>query len=152
MANLKDKQSQLHSMLPVVRVGPGLQTSVPPNVESSLMEFARAWEFLEPAVAISGEQTMASVLAALANKICRLWVSDTSAVIGEIVRYPSGLTVGNGWLTGGDLKEIVSWIPMLEAWAKANGATKTRVIGRRGWVRAAPGYKEFRTVVMKDLV
>lgn len=150
MASLKSKQSLLPSMLPVVRVGPGLQISDPPNVQSSLMEFAKAWEFLAPAVERDGEHTMESVLDALRRGVRRLWVSDTSAFITEIIRYPSGLVVGQAWLAGGDLKEILSWLPVLEAWAKAHGATQARVNARRGWVRAL-GYREFRVSMTKDL-
>jgi hypothetical protein len=114
------------------------------------MEFAKAWEFLAPAVERDGEHTMESVLTALSKGIRRLWVSDTSAAVTEIRHHPSGLVVGHAWLAGGDLKEILSWLPLWEAWSKAHGATQTRVSARRGWVRAL-GYKEFRVSMAKDL-
>jgi hypothetical protein len=39
----------------------------------------------------------------------------------------------------------------LEEIAKAAGAVKVEVEGRRGWRRVLPGYREVRTVLEKDL-
>jgi len=150
MANLKDKQSLSPLTLPVVLVGPGLRISDQLNEENRLLAFERAWGLLAPAVEREGEHTKASVLAALCRGKRRLWVSATSALVSEIVTYPSGLVVGNAWLAGGNLKEIASWLPLWEEWSKSHGAVRTRVNGRRGWGRVI-GYKEVRAVMMKDL-
>lgn len=37
----------------------------------------------------------------------------------------------------------------LDEWAKAIGATRLRVVGRRGWVRRLPHFKEVGTIVEK---
>jgi hypothetical protein len=169
MVSLNDKQSQSRSMwpagaaaqdvpptsarenkLPIVRVGSDLTVTPVEGEEASLREFARAWEFIGAAVDRDGEQDMASVLKAMARGTRQLWVSDTSAVITEVLRYPSGLQIVNGWLAGGDVKEIESWLPMLEGWGKERGATQARANGRRGWKKPT-GYKEFRVSMYKDL-
>jgi len=149
MASLKSKQLQSPYQLRVVQVvesrpGPLLSEA------SSQAEFERAWVFLAPAIERSGEHTKASVLAALGRGHRQLWVSATSATITEMIVYPSGLKVMNIWLGGGDLGQILSWFPAMEKWGRTNGATQSRINGRRGWVKTT-GYKEIRVVMSKDL-
>ena len=127
------------------QVGP--PTSAP---QSGASEFERAWVFLAPSVARSGEHTKSSVLAALGRGTRKLWLTDECAVITEIVDHPSGLRTGNMWLGGGKLEAILGLFPRMEAWMVAHGATESRINGRRGWLRTT-GYREFRTVIKKDL-
>jgi len=113
-------------------------------------EFDQAWEFLGPSVKRSGEHTKASVLLALGRGTRKLWLNDKCAVITEIVKYPSGLVVGNMWLGGGELQAILALFPEMEAWMKSYGAVESRINGRRGWLPVT-GYTEFRTAIKKDL-
>lgn len=149
MESLKSRPSQSRSTLPVVRVDPGLRTS-PLGASEASEAFEAAWEILGPAVERSGENTRESVLRTMCGGCRQLWVSPSSAVVTEMLHYPSGLKVVNGWLAGGDLQEIVSWLPMLEDWGRQRGATEARVNGRRGWARAF-GYQEFRSAMKKGL-
>lgn len=51
-------------------------------------------------------------------------------------------------------EEMENWLPLLaeiEAWAKAEGAAKVRIIGRRGWVRALPSYRVSNVVLERLL-
>ena len=150
MANLKSKQSQSPLTLPVVLVAPGLRINDQLSEENKWLLFDRAWGLLAPAVERDGEHTKSSVLAALQRGERRLWVSMKSAFITEIITYPTGLKVGNAWLAGGDLNEILTWVPMLEDWCRARGAKYARVNGRRGWARKL-GYKEIRSISVKEL-
>ena len=149
MESLKSKPSPLPSTLRVVRVV-GSRPGPPLSEGNSQAAFEWAWKFLAPAIERSGEHTKASVQAALARGLRQLWVSDTSATITEMIVYPSGLKVMNIWLGGGDLAEILSWFPMMEAWGRTNGASQARINGRRGWARKT-GYQELRIVMSKDL-
>lgn len=152
MASLNDKQSQLPLTLPgAAGVLGGLPTNGLQAANGvSEAEFERAWVFLAPSVARSGEHTKSSVLAALRRDTRRLWLTDECAVITEIVKYPSGLVAGNMWLGGGSLPAILALFPAMEAWMVAHGATELRINGRRGWLRVT-GYREFRSSIRKDL-
>lgn len=150
MASLRSKQSLLRSVSPV-RLGALVepQTSDLP-VEVSKADWDRAWTFLAPAVARSGEHTQASVLKALKKGTNKLWLRNDCAAVTKIMVYPSGLTVGLMWLLGGDLKAILALIPSMEDWMCQHGATESRIIGRPGWAKVT-GYKPFRVAVRKDL-
>lgn len=46
------------------------------------------------------------------------------------------------------------WLPLLaeiEAWAKAEGAAKVRIFGRKGWGRVLPGYAVAQVVLERLL-
>jgi len=153
MASLKSKQSLLHSIKPVGvadREEPPISDLQMP-VGVSKAEFERAWTFLAPSVARSGEHTMLSVLAALNKGRRKLWLTDECAVITEIVKYPSGLVVGNMWLGGGSLPAILGLFPQMEEWMRRHGATESRISGRPGWARVT-GYKTFRSMTRKELI
>lgn len=151
MARASDKQLLLLSTSPGAR--PAAQVEPPISdlpVGVSRTEWDRAWTFLAPAVARSGEHTQASVLKALKKGTKKLWVRDECAAVTNIMVYPSGLTVGLMWLLGGRLEAILDLIPRMEDWMRANGATESRIIGRPGWAKVT-GYKPFRIAIRKDL-
>lgn len=149
MASLGNKQLLLPLTLPDgVGAPEGPPTSGPPP--SGASEFDRAWHWLAPSVARSGEHTKSSVLAALGRGTRKLWLTDECAVITEITKHPSGLVTGNMWLGGGSLEAILALFPAMEAWMVAHGATESRINGRKGWLRVT-GYKEFRLSIRKDL-
>jgi hypothetical protein len=150
MASLKDKQLQLPLMWPAEAVGQEGPPTNAPQAVSGESEFDRAWAFLGPSVARGGEHTKSSVLAALGRGTRKLWLTDECAVITEIVNHPSGLRTGNMWLGGGSLEAILALFPAMEAWMVVHGATESRINGRKGWAKVT-GYKEFRTVIRKDL-
>lgn len=72
-------------------------------------------------------------------------------MIGEIINHPSGLRVGNGWLAGGDLDEILQLVPELEEYAKYSYCHRVMVSGRRGWLKVLDGYREHGVKLSKDL-
>lgn len=150
MASLRSRPSQSPSKLLVALVGEDGHPSLLENEESKFLAFLQAWKFLEPAVEKSGEHTKQSVWDALQRGQRQLWLSKKSAVITEMISYPSGLTVVNGWLAGGDLQEILRWLPMLEDWGRQRGATRVRVVARRGWAKVC-GYREVRSIMIKEL-
>lgn len=64
------------------------------------------------------------------------WLGEKSACVTDFFLTPNHKAV-NGWLVGGDLKEILG--PMLssvEQWAKANGYKYLLMSGRKEWTCA----------------
>lgn len=51
----------------------------------------------------------------------------------------------------GDLEDIKKMVEQLEAMATRAGCEEIRILGRRGWSRALPGYEESYTVSKKRL-
>lgn len=69
-----------------------------------------------------------------------------------IETHPSGLREITAWLAGGDLKDIQAWEPHMCKWAKeTERCDRAIIVGRRGWLKALPGYRELVTKFAKDL-
>ena len=83
----------------------------------------------------------------------QFWPGARCAIITKIEQHPSGIKSVLGWLTGGDdLDEIATIEARIASWAKESmGCTRAEIIGRRGWARALPGYREQATLLVKDL-
>lgn len=80
------------------------------------------------------------------------WPAEQSAVITEFVQYPNAkaLMIRHA---GGDLKELKSLRPSIEAFAKANGCELLAAEGRKGWERVFrnDGYRFAWAMYLKDL-
>jgi hypothetical protein len=88
--------------------------------------------------------------AALARGEAVLWPGERCALVSEFVSYPSGERASQVMSAGGDLDEILSMIPGMEAFARLNGCAVSTVEGRRGWERVlkAAGY-EFLSIKLR---
>lgn len=51
----------------------------------------------------------------------------------------------------GVLTEVRGMVDEMEAIARASGITKIMFVGRRGWLRAFPGYREIAVLGAKEL-
>jgi hypothetical protein len=52
---------------------------------------------------------------------------------------------------GKDMRRWIELIEGIEKFARAEGATATRIIGRKGWARVLRGYRAKRVVLEKEL-
>ncbi|HZC15654.1 MAG TPA: hypothetical protein VE309_02730 [Caulobacteraceae bacterium] len=88
--------------------------------------------------------------AALARGEAVLWPGEACALVSEFVTYPSGERASQVMSAGGDLAEILSMVPGMEAFARLNGCAISTVEGRRGWekVLKAAGY-EFLSIKLR---
>lgn len=111
-------------------------------------------ELIEKAIEPSHEPyTVEEVAAELASERSTLFVEGESILICQLINHNDAIT-GHCWLGAGDMETIKSeLIPRAEAWAKANGATRATIDGRRGWVRALKdmGFKEESVTLGKVL-
>lgn len=123
---------------------------VPPPVQTPA-HFDRLRPLLEDALK-GGFYTMDDVIVALVENRVQFWPGKNCAVITEIQTYPSDKVV-QVWVAGGDLEEIVSMAPGLEAWARINGCTAVLIEGRQGWGRVMKdhGYEPFSYTARKAL-
>lgn len=77
---------------------------------------------------------------ALANGEAVLWPGTKCAIVSEFVTYPSGERASQVMSAGGELAEILSMVPGMEAFARLNGCSRSIVEGRKGWSKVLTDY------------
>lgn len=115
--------------------------------------FERCWPWLAAALArFDGTHTKEDLWQSIADGTAHLWPLERSAMVTTIETYPTGLKQIHGWLAGGDLKEIVDYVPTIEKWAKeCCGCSEVVIVGRKGWLKAFEGYKDAGTIMRKAI-
>jgi hypothetical protein len=80
-----------------------------------------------------------------------LWPGKACSIVTEVVTYPNGQKVIQPIAAGGDLAEIESFIPGIEACGRAMGCTLARIEGRMGWQKRmkAFGYAYHSVILTK---
>lgn len=83
---------------------------------------------------------------------CHLWMSPShnSAAVTTWTDSAVGPII-NIWLGGGSLEELSDLAVGIEQWGRDHGATRSMIVGRRGWGRALPGYTESATLFLKEI-
>lgn len=117
-------------------------------------EWARCRPWIEEALTYArGTHTIEDVEEAIETGEAHFWPGKQSAVITEFHFFPR-LTTLHFWLAGGDMNELLTDMhPVIEAWAKAAGATRITLAGRPGWLRAMKphGYEPRWSICAKEL-
>ena len=91
--------------------------------------------------------------AALARGEAILWPGAKCAIVSEFVSYPSGERASQVMSAGGDLDEIMSLVPGMEAFARLNGCAVSTVQGRKGWERVLkPAGYDFFSVTLRKIL
>ena len=82
----------------------------------------------------------------------RLWSTDNSVALTEIVEYPRQKHY-HVFAAGGDLTEIVDTIPTIEQAARDAGCCKLTLSGRKGWSRVlvSGGWTEQFTTCVRSI-
>lgn len=88
---------------------------------------------------------------AIATEKAQMWPTANAIIITSVEQYPTGRKELRGWLTAGDLGEIVAMEEELSAWGRSQGCTRFVLTGRRGWVKALPRFREMAVFMAKDL-
>lgn len=115
-------------------------------------EFERCKEWIQAALdRAPGEYELHHIWGFIESGKAQLWPTANACMVTNIEEFPTGLRVLRGWLSGGDLNEIQKSEPIIAAWAKKSGFDRVRIGGRKGWLRAFNGYREYCTVMEKDL-
>lgn len=98
-----------------------------------------------------GTHTIEDVKAACLAGKATLIPGEQAAMVVEIEDYPR-LKILHFWLAGGDLEELRDDLrPFAERWGREMGCARVTITGRRGWVKALPGYEEVATICGKEL-
>jgi len=119
------------------------------------------WDEVEPLVErvlphADGEYTAETVLTSLLKRDMQLWIGheDNKIIymgISEMSQFPSGQIVATIVMVAGErVDEWLEDLTLFEDWAKANGASKVRLMGRPGW-RKKLNYKNTYTVLSREL-
>ena len=89
----------------------------------------------------------------IATRRAFLFAGKDAAVIAETVDYPGGAKAMQVLWACGDLEEIVSLAPGIEAMARMVGCTKMIVEGQKGWERVlrGQGYRFFSVTIARSL-
>lgn len=117
------------------------------------MTHERALELIQQALDRSlGDYHLEDVVRFIAEGKLQLWATENSVAVTEVIVYPRKKAV-LVLLAAGDLDEIRESIPMIEDFAKAIGADRITLCGRRGWVRALEkeGFVEQHTWASKEV-
>jgi GNAT superfamily N-acetyltransferase len=121
--------------------------------ETSAEAWYRCQPYLEPALEQAGGTHQLEDVARLIERgRAHFWPGERCAVVTEFYDYPR-LRACNFWLLGGDLRELLAMLPLIERWARAQGCT--RMLGggpRAGWARVLGprGYSPAWTIYCKD--
>lgn len=106
---------------------------------------------VERAVAYQDTHTLGDVAREIIDGKAQHWRGEKSEIVTEIKSFPL-MKVCRIWLAGGDMDELVNvMLPDVEAWAKDNGCARVEIVGRKGWKRALPEYREPYAVLHKEL-
>jgi hypothetical protein len=92
------------------------------------------------------------VMRALRTGDAQVWVENDSVIITELLVFPRR-SVLRYWLAAGDMDDMLTLLPKLEAWGREQGATLAEMVGRRGWRKEAQanGYEAAATIYRKDI-
>ena len=99
------------------------------------------WErcagWLQAALDHAGEHTLEHVHDECLNGRAILWPGERCAIVTHVIDREL-----HCWLGGGDLRELLTLRPGIEAWGRAAGCTHATLKGRTGWARlfASFGY------------
>jgi hypothetical protein len=104
-----------------------------------------------------GEHTMDTLLETLETQNSQLWIGHEDgeivhAGITHILIYKTGKKAAEIFYLGGSrMKEWLEHINIIESWAKAEGCTSVRIIGRKGWEKVMKDYKPLYLTLTREL-
>lgn len=107
-----------------------------------------------------GDHDRATVQNAIESGILQLWEGWHCFVLTELLVAPTGQKSVRYFLCGGlegevGMDELIRMEPIIEAWAKTQGAVGLTMLGRPGWARTFltkdAGWKASLTYYTKEL-
>jgi hypothetical protein len=79
-------------------------------------------------------------------------IEGARSVLVTLDTESGGLPMVLIWVAAGDLKEVLHLERCLTETAKARGARLMGFLGRRGWMRKVPAYREHSIFCMKEIL
>ena len=116
------------------------------------VSFDRVWPWLKKAVARYGPTHRKwHVWQRIERGSAQLWTTEKCAVVTGIEVWPTGYRELQEWLAGGDLSDVLSLRPVVEALAHDKRCNRIMLTGRNGWGRAMPDFRRIATTYVKDI-
>ena len=84
--------------------------------------------------------TVADVARMIREGTAQFWQRGDGMIVTEVNEFPLFKAV-RFWIVAGELKACLGLQPEIDAWARGEGCTVATAMGRKGWGRAAPGWK-----------
>lgn len=110
------------------------------------------WERCAPYIAdaLEGAYTLEDVYREIEEGRAQFWPMRRSAVVTRIHRYPRGRVL-RIWIAGGDLDELLGYLPAVDNYAREQDCNRVEIEGRKGWAKVLPGYRETKVVLTKEI-
>lgn len=113
-----------------------------------MTEWERCKQYLVPA--LDEAWTIEAVEQEINAGRAVLWPMHRSAAVTTIQEYPKGRVL-RLWLAGGELDELLHFLPIADEYAISHGCIAIECEGRPGWEKVLPGYTKKRVVLTKEL-
>ena len=115
-------------------------------------DWERCSGFIEAALETCPTHNLEDVRTGISTGHFQFWPGQRCAVVTEVNDYPR-IRLLHFWLMGGDLKELLSMRPKIEAWAAVAGCKAVCGEGREAWGRVLlkHGYRRGPSEFMKEL-
>lgn len=111
---------------------------------------------LDDALAYAEGHDQSTIENAIEAKMLQLWEAPNSFCLTELKVSPNGIRTVHLFLAGGNLEELEPLYPIIEQWAKTQGARGMTMLGRFGWERTffvrTQGFRPVAQFYAKELV
>ena len=118
------------------------------------------WPHVMAMIGAASDRTGISDFRTLAHKVsdgdALLWIAtDGEQILGVIAtqlkivnrdKICEILACG-----GAEMSRWIGFLPRIEEFAKAEGCSAVRFLGRKGWLRALPSYRQIGVIAEKEL-
>lgn len=100
-----------------------------------MIDWDRVRDHLQPAIdRCGGTHTFEDVVDEIERGDMQLWTADAGSIVTSITTYPRKRII-QIFLAGGEMAQVLDFLPSIEAFAKAWGCAEMTCSGRYGWVR-----------------
>ena len=117
-----------------------------------MQDFDTNWERCKPYLAdtLEGLWTLEAVEQEIREGRAVLWPMERSACVTQIHAHPKGRVL-RLWLAGGDLQELLHFLPVADMYAAEQGCMAIEIEGRAGWEKVLTGYSKRRVILIKEI-
>ena len=137
---------------------PSTEARLVPIGPDLLMRYVRpVAQLLAPALERGGDMTATDMFREVVGNNLQLWAIEqgpqvVGAVVTRLAARPRRRVATVLYVGGVNMSDWLHLLEQIEAWAKAVGASRMEVVGRKGWKRVLPGYRADSVVLSKDFV
>jgi len=113
-------------------------------------------ELLARSVARDPDESLPALMNEIERGDVQLWVAHDgpellAACITQVLKTASGRQCFIRHCAGKAMTDGIRFLPIIEEWAKSERCKSMKLVGRSGWARALPGFRQVAVVLGKDL-